>query len=255
MSTPNRAATVPGTNDGSFAPKGRGEAQVYLTADGEERISMQVAAPFERLSLDTSNRVAPELVRMVDNGQLDTVPPYQRPSVWTRDQQRGIVRSWLQGIPIPAITVNDRMTYDWKEANGRGGDDDALWAVIDGKQRIEAAQAWFHGELDVPATWFEDKDVADVTQTDDGPYVTFDQLSKRGQTRMELGGAPMPVNRAQLTSVEEEADLYLLLNGGGTAQTDEDMANASQVAGRSETDKGWRMTAAEPGPTTHLSPR
>ena len=202
---------------------------------GDEQRSLQVDKPFERLSLDTSNRVAPELVRMIDEGQLDTEPPYQRPSIWSEDQRRNLVRSWLQGIPVPAITINDRTTSDWAAANGldrlRSGK--GMYSVVDGKQRLEAARAWFHGELSVPATWFEDRDVDDVTMTDDGPYVTFNQLSRRGQTRMELGGAPLPMNRAQVDSIEAEADLYLLLNGGGTAQTDEDMANAARVAGRS----------------------
>lgn len=236
MSTPSADAAREAARrpSGQFGARPRTEAQVYLDVDGWDRVSLQVAKPFQRLSLDTTNRVAPELVRMIDEGQLDTSAPYQRPSVWTRDQQRGIVRSWLQGIPIPAIIVNDRTTSDWAVANGqdRLRTGKGMYAVVDGKQRLEAAHAWFHGELDVPATWFEDRDVDEVTQTDDGPYVTFDQLSKRGRTRMELGGAPMPMSRAQVESIEAEADLYLLLNGGGTAQTEDDMANAARVAGR-----------------------
>ncbi len=223
--------------DGKFGDQPRDEGRVRLEETGDGRQTLQVSAPFERLSLDASNRMSRELVRMVGSGHLDLDPPYQRPSVWTRDQQRGIVRSWLQGIPIPAITVNDRTTPGWTaEAGerpletGRG-----MYAVIDGKQRLEAACAWFDGELDVPASWFKEEDVAETTMTDDGPYVTFDQLTKRGQSILALGGgSPMPMNTAKVKSVEAEADLYLLLNGSGTPQTDDDMANAAQVAGRAD---------------------
>lgn len=36
--------------------------------------------------------------------------------------------------------------------------------------------------------------------------------------------------RARVATVQEEAAVYLLVNGGGTPQTDADMSNAARIA-------------------------
>jgi hypothetical protein len=42
----------------------------------------------------------------------------------------------------------------------------------------------------------------------------------------------IPVGIGQFTSLREEAQMYVLLNGGGTPQSDEDMQRAADIAGR-----------------------
>lgn len=187
-------------------------------------MSRQTSVPIRHLSLHASNRSARETARSADRGQIDLTPPYQRGSVWTEDQRMALVRSWLSGVPVPAVILNDRTNDAWVNQYGDPGE--MFWAVVDGKQRIETARAWFTGDLAVPASWFNPEHVAAPIDTADGPYVRFDGLTLPGQ-RIMGNRASLPVIEAKVASLQEEADLYLLINGGGTPQTDADLANAA----------------------------
>lgn len=191
----------------------------------------QTEQPLPDYRLNASNRTAREVARQM-MPQMDLNPPYQRGSVWTVDQRIALVKSWVMGVPIPAIIINDRATQGWAREMGSKvyEDNQPVWAVVDGKQRIETAAAWFGGDLAVPASWFPAERVDTTVATDDGRYVTYDGLSLPGQ-RLLGNSAMLPIVEAKLPSLRAEAELYLLVNGGGTGQTDEDMARAARVAG------------------------
>lgn len=195
-------------------------------------MTFQTDAPLVHRSLHASNRGAREIARQAFEGDLDLNAPYQRPSVWTPDQQINLVKSWCLGIPVPAIMINDRGTSAWKDANGGRSPLDhgeAYYAAVDGKQRISTAVAWFFGDLAVPASWFPTEAIETTVATDDGPYVTFAGLSVVAQ-RHFTNRAMLPAIEANASTVAEEADLYLLVNTGGTAQTQHDLDHASAYA-------------------------
>ncbi len=194
-------------------------------------MSRQTENPLEHISLNTTNRRARELARMVDDGYLDLDPPYQRGTVWTEDQRVALVRSWKTGVPVPAVLVNDRANQWWRDAND--GEDvravSAIYVMIDGKQRVETALAWFAGQFAVPASWFESDEIAETEDTADGPYVRYTGLTRAGRLHMD-SNAMLPMGEGKLPTLRAEAEVYLLVNGGGTPQTDADMANARRVA-------------------------
>ena len=187
--------------------------------------TMQTAAPLEQLSLQATNRPARELARLALSGDMELAAPYQRSSVWTARQRINLVRSWATRIPVPAVVINNRGTNDWT------GERSFYCSVVDGKQRIETAVAWFDGKLAVPSSWFEAGACLTVVATGDGDYVTFDGLHETQQRRFS-NWAQLPVLEAQLPTVAAEAELYELINTGGTAQTDDDLARASAIARR-----------------------
>lgn len=176
--------------------------------------TLQTATPIERESLHASNRRAREVARYIEDGGLILDPPYQRPSVWKLPQRQALVRSWLGGLPVPAVVLNDRK---------------ATYAVVDGKQRIETAIMWFAGEFSVPASWFKPEYINETVDTDDGEYVTYIGLTEEGRRSMH-SDAMLPVIETKLATVEEEAELYDRLNTSGTEQTAEDIENARRVA-------------------------
>ena len=198
-------------------------------------MTRQTQAPLDHLSLNATNRRARELARMVDDGYIDLNPPYQRGSVWSEDQRVALVRSWKSGVPIPAVIMNDRATHMWREANN--GEDvramSAVYVIVDGKQRIECAMAWFAGEFAVPVSWFEADEVESTIDTADGPYVTYAGLNRTGRLHFD-SDATIPVVEGKLPTVQAEAEVYLLVNGGGTPQTAADMAKASRIADTEE---------------------
>lgn len=165
---------------------------------------------------------------VTDHGDIS--PVYQRGSVWTTEQRMGLIKSWLIGLPIPAVIISDRFTHLWPFDKATGLPEGGfMLAVVDGKQRIETAQMWFAGDLAVPASWWEPESVERTVTTEDGEYVTFTGLSEVGQ-RVFSNRALLPVIEAKVGSIAEEAGLYLLVNGAGTAQTAEDLANAATHA-------------------------
>jgi len=175
------------------------------------------AEPVESTKLASTNRT---LDHYLDHGaeKFDLNPPYQRGSVWTLEQRQALIKSMLRQIPIGSVLVNDRWAVN--DYQGEFG-----YAIVDGKQRIETLRGFVADEFAVPADWFEDKHI--VETNDDGTLV-YSQLSEVAH-RM-IGNWPVPTLEAQEPTIEAEAELFLLINGGGTAQAPEDMARAQSVA-------------------------
>ncbi len=191
-------------------------------------MTRQTTAPISGHSMQASNRSAREIANIFLDGEGDISPEYQRGSVWTEDQRIALVRSWLMGVPIPSIVINDRLTGSWPRTD-KGPEGGYCYAVIDGRQRIETAMAWIRDGFAVPASWFPQEDVEATEKTEDGDYVRYSGLTLA--TRRRQGMLFMlPTVEAKVATLEEEAELYLLLNGAGTPQSDEAMANAARVA-------------------------
>lgn len=195
-------------------------------------MTRQTPAPLTRLPINASAMPLTSLVAYVENGRIDLNPPYQRGDVWTEDQRIALVYSWLVGATVPSVTINDRSGEIWTDTDtyNINTTDVGIWAVIDGRQRLTTAVMWMRGEFAVPASWFPADVVEQTEATSDGPYVRFTGLSKLGQNR-STNRTVMPVGIGEFPSLRAEAQIYLLLNGGGTPQSDADMARAAQVAG------------------------
>ncbi|MEI5032419.1 DUF262 domain-containing protein [Streptomyces sp. S1A(2023)] len=200
-------------------------------------MTRQTPAPLVHLGLSASDRQVRELARSFrETFGLDLQPPYQRGRVWSEDQKVALIRSWLTGTPTGVVILNDRTTEEWADANGydpasRG---EAMYACIDGQQRISTAIDWFGDQFAVPASWFDAGDVTATEDTADGLYVRWSGLTLIRQ-RHFANRAQLAVAEARVATVREEAAIYLLVNGGGTPQTDTDMNNAARIAGGEET--------------------
>lgn len=198
-------------------------------------MTLQTAGPLEHLSLSHGTRVADAFAGWrADNaeatdplrGGLELNAPYQRGEVWTVDQQRLLIKSFLLGAPVPAVIVNNRMDAGFRHPDGR---EDWRFAVVDGKQRVTAVLAWLDGELAIPASWLPAERVERTVGTGDGPYVTRSGLTTAGD-RLLRSRMQLPVAEAHLPSLREEAELFLLVNRGGTAMTDDDFTAAENLA-------------------------
>ena len=192
-------------------------------------MTLQTDQPIQRLNLQAYNRSVAEFIPR-DRDDYELNPPYQRGTVWTPDQRVALVHSFLSGTPIPAVILNYRANDDWTRANGALSIHDPAYAVVDGKQRIETIRAWFDGLIAVPASWFDPELVKFTESTSDGQYVNYTGLSIVGQRTARMW--TIPTAEARVASVEDEAAIYLRVNGGGTAQSAADMANAEGVRSR-----------------------
>lgn len=155
----------------------------------------------ERLSLSQTNRPIDVLEYWSKDGQMELNPSYQRGDVWGPIRRRNLIRSILLGIPIPSIVINDRFAAGWS--------DSISCAVIDGKQRITSILMFLEGKLTVPGEWFGM----------DG-QVFFSDLSERDQRGVRMHA--IPFTEGKLKSIEEEMEVFELINFGGVPQGQSD---------------------------------
>ncbi|MFF2228340.1 DUF262 domain-containing protein [Streptomyces globisporus] len=194
-------------------------------------MTRQTPTHLEHTTLNPRARGAHDLVRLVEEGQLDVAPAYQRDSVWSGDQRVALVRSWMIGLPAGVIILSDRDNPKWAAAMGdvyRAGA--AVWAAVDGKQRILTAQLWFTGQFAVPASWFDPAVVEQTELTEDGPYVRYSGLSEPGRLKFDRRAQFQVAEFRTAETINDEAAMYLLVNGGGTPHTDQEMQQARRIA-------------------------
>lgn len=190
-------------------------------------MTYQTLNPLAEYRLNLTSRPAEFYPHAAEQGWLVLDAPYQRGQVWTTSQKMALIRSFMIGVPVGAVIVNDRARGKW---TGGEGPDPHLQplAVIDGVQRISTVLAWYASQLPVPASWWHPDAIDNPIDTEDGLYITYSGLTLPWQRRS--GRWIVPTCEASLESLEAEAEVYLLVNGGGTPQTDEDMARAAKIA-------------------------
>lgn len=191
-------------------------------------MTRQTTEPLEHLNLSMTNEPLSQLVNQWKRGVINPNPPYQRGLVWTLEMQIMLIFSVLSGVPIPAFVTNRR-----------GNKMSRTRYVIDGQQRLNAFRNFMDSKIMVPASWFRPQDVLQPMDLhvmpelaklyeDTGVYVFFNGLSQYAQTIIE--NAAVPVAEGHFATEQEEAEIYALVNGGGTPQTMEDMERAARVA-------------------------
>lgn len=201
--------STPRDANGKFAPKTGASAEISL---GESR-----PEPLPRLSLNAYNHTTMHYTMPRDGGDMfELETPYQRGSVWNEGQRQALIRSMLMGLPTGSIVLNRRGYHNQK-----------AFAVVDGKQRIEALRAWEDDEFSVPRHWFEDRFLEEPDSSD--PDVTYSGLSIIGHRHW--GNRPVSTLEANVATLGEEAEIYGLINSAGSAQTDENLANAESFVG------------------------
>jgi hypothetical protein len=77
------------------------------------------------------------LLDLERNKQLDLDPPYQRRSVWTKNDREFFLDTIFRDYPSPAIFLHKSISSDGK----------VKYHVVDGKQRLQTILDFTHGDL------------------------------------------------------------------------------------------------------------
>lgn len=85
--------------------------------------------------LEVADQGLISLSQLVQSGAIDISPKFQRRDRWNVDRQSSLIESFLVNIPVPPVYL--------AEDEGRIG----RYAVIDGKQRLTAIEAFFSDRL------------------------------------------------------------------------------------------------------------
>lgn len=149
---------------------------------------------------------------------FDLDAPYQRGSVWTIEQRRALIKSLYMGLPVGKQRVETvrmfangefAIPYEWLRDEHRNAGADWVRLEVSFSQCSESFRRWFDMSAQLPSLEFK---------------------AEREWLGRSADGKGTWRNRTDDEILRVEAELYGLVNGGGTPQTADDMARAAEVA-------------------------
>lgn len=192
--------------------KGASTVDGRVSKVGAPPVNKPERSPLVKLNMGTASYTVGHW--LVSGSEYELNAPYQRGSVWEPERKRNLIRSLMLGVPTGSIIVNIR-PYSSDGFHG---------AIVDGKQRIEAVLDFMEDRLEVPNAWFEEDDVLS-----DKEMVKFSELSYSFQRGFKYTTV-LPVMEAKVPTIEEEAEIFLLINQGGVEQEESTLNNAKRIA-------------------------
>jgi hypothetical protein len=87
-------------------------------------ITAQFDSQRKKVDVDNFDVTVRELVRMVEEGEIDRAPEYQRKFRWDETRESKLIESVLLGLPVPTIFMATNK--------------DGTWELVDGLQRISS---------------------------------------------------------------------------------------------------------------------
>lgn len=142
--------------------------------------------------------------------RFDVDQPYQRGISWGRKRSQNLIKSIVAGVPIPAIVMNDRLGAEFSHPS-YSQDRNWSYAIVDGKQRLAAIKRFTSDHLAVPSEWSTDGHTGEAHFGDLPP----------AQQRFFLN-TPLSVVESCFSTLNEERELFDLINFGGLAQGEND---------------------------------
>lgn len=117
------------------------------------------------------------------------IPDWQRPIVWTKEQNFRFIDSIWRGVPLGTYSLNRRIAKDFPELQN---------IIIDGQQRLNAIESYLKDEIEIYGGYYSD-------------------LTKGQKNRFDS----RHFTRLHLTSIDEKfiKDYYNLMNFSGTEHT------------------------------------
>jgi hypothetical protein len=94
-----------------------------------------------RLSYEFSSRT---IKNLLEDDSID-IPDHQRPEMWSRDRQQRLIKTIMDGLPIPNLILNDTIT------NGKR----VRW-LEDGQQRYISMKKFMDNKLDYENVFYKD---------------------------------------------------------------------------------------------------
>ena len=146
----------------------------------------------EKIRIHTKHYSLRQVVDMIDDGDIDLAPDFQRQYVWKAPQRSGLIESLLLGIPLPSFYFNE-------DSTGR-------LQVVDGVQRLTTIFRY------VKAKTFK---LGKVTYLDELEGQGFDDLATLFRRR--LGSAQFVAHVIDPeTPYRVKFDIFRRINTGGT---------------------------------------
>jgi hypothetical protein len=96
-----------------------------------DALNVQLKQEREKVDVSSHDFSSREIVRMLEDGELNIAPEYQRKYRWTDETASSFIESVFLGLPVPPIFVATNVGFQWE--------------VVDGLQRISSL-VYFMGD-------------------------------------------------------------------------------------------------------------
>lgn len=166
------------------------------------------------MDFDTYDISVQQLLSMLQSGNIDIAPAYQRRFRWDDERCSELIESLLLGIPVPSLFMATNK--------------DATWELVDGVQRISTIVK-FAGTEDVRLKLHSDKSdlrtplrLSELEKLKTFSGRTFAELPETIQLQFKL----RPVKVVTLSDKSDKVvrfDLFERLNSGGVALSDQEV--------------------------------
>ena len=60
-----------------------------------------------------------KLLKLIENEFIDLKPPYQRNFIWSQNDQKYLIDSVIQGLPLPSFFLYKRKENDFEMVDGQ----------------------------------------------------------------------------------------------------------------------------------------
>ncbi|QJD66446.1 DUF262 domain-containing protein [Xanthomonas campestris pv. badrii] len=169
-----------------------------MTAD----LNSQFDSQRKKVDVDNFDVTVRELVRMVEEGEIDRAPEYQRKFRWDETRESKLVESVLLGLPVPTVFMATNK--------------DGTWELVDGLQRISSLVHFAGSEKNLSNT---------IGKTNSLKLCGLEKLSSfNGKTFLELPESiqlHLMKRALRVTSLSDKSDMnvrfdtFERLNTGG----------------------------------------
>lgn len=143
-----------------------------------------------------------DLMRMIEVGDIEIAPRFQRNFVWDKTRQSRLIESIFLGLPLPAIYLSE---YD-----------DGRMTIVDGLQRISTIRDFMSNKLRL----------CNMEYFDFFNGKTFDELNLPGLQLRRFHRTQITCFKIDYRSPNQlKYDLFRRLNTGGKALNDQEIRN------------------------------
>lgn len=146
------------------------------------------------------------LIKFIAENQLDLNPIYQRDYVWSTEQKQSFITALIHG----KTTIKPTYLYNNVPIN------EAMYEVLDGKQRINAVLSYMKNEFSVNGCYYRDLSIKDTNKFLHLPI----EYTRIKYYHPQKGHMTMPL--------ENKIELFLQINEYGQRMSDKDLEKAKQ---------------------------
>lgn len=173
-------------------------------------LNTQFDSQRKKVDVDNFDVTVRELVRMVEEGEIDRAPEYQRKFRWDETRESRLVESVLLGLPVPTIFMATNK--------------DGTWELVDGLQRISSLVHFAGGEESLQASIGKASSLrlCGLEKLSAFNGKTFDELPESIQLHL-MKRALRVTSLSDKSDMDVRFDTFERLNTGGIALSSQEI--------------------------------